>query len=442
MRPRGVLWRHPDFLKLWAGQSVSLMGTAVTMLALPTAAILGLHAGAFDVGLLAAVQRLPFPLLALFAGVWVDRVRRRPLMIAADVGRALVVVSVPLAAFSGHLTLAQLYVVAALLGTLSVVFDVGYLAYLPSLVDQSQLMEGNTKLQLSYSMSGLAGPSVAGVLIQAFGAARSMLADAASYLASVVALLSIRRHEENPRGEARSDMRAELREGLRLVFRHEILRSQLLLLTAGSMGFYLALPMLLIFMYSDLHLSPLAVGLLSALEGVGQIGGALSAARWVRLLGLGHVIAGMQALASVTIAALPLALVLPPVPTLAVVLTVLGVSSVVHDVNQVSLRQGLTPAHLQGRMNATFRAFFWGAWPVASLLGGLLGSTWGHAQTLMLGGGLAMLASLAIVGTPLWRIREHPKAPAGMGVTAHALAEAATTGVAPGLTETPPGQAL
>jgi MFS family permease len=411
VRPAGRLWRHPDFLKLWAGQTVSLVGTAVTMLALPTTAILVLHAGAFQVGLLAAAQRIPFPLFALFAGVWMDRVRRKPLMIAADVGRALAVASIPVAAFAGALTLTQLYVVAALLGTLSVVFDVGYLAYLPALVEPEDLVEGNTKLQISFSVSGLLGPSLAGVLIQVFGAARSMLADAVSYAVSVTALLLIRRPEpqvEPSTRERHGAMRRELREGVSFVFQQEILRSLLLTLTAAAAGLYLALPILLVFVYEDLHVSPATAGVVFALEGVGQLLGAVTAARFVRRMRLGPAIAVMQGITALTIMGLPLALVAPAVPTLAVLTFLLGVSSVVHDVNQVTLRQALTPARLQGRMNATFRACFWGVWPLASLLGGLLASTWGHAQTLVLGGMVAVLASVAIVATPLWHVREHP----------------------------------
>ncbi|HEV7679964.1 MAG TPA: MFS transporter [Candidatus Dormibacteraeota bacterium] len=403
----GRLWRQTDFLKLWAGQTVSLVGTAVTMLALPTIAILVLHASPLHVGLLAAVQRIPFPLLALFAGVWVDRVRRRPIMIAANVGRALAVASIPVAAMGGDLTLTHLYAVAVLLGTFSVAFDVSYLAYLPSLVESRDLVEGNTKLQISYSISGLLGPSLAGVLIQGFGAARSMLADAVSYVVSVAALLLIRTPEQATASDAahpRRGMRSELGEGVRLVFGHEILRSLLLTSTGACLGLYLALPIMLIFIYEDLHLAPATAGLVFALEGIGQLLGALLAARLVRLLRLGPTLAVMQALTALTVAGLPLTLLTPAVPTLAILSFLLGLAAVAYDVNQVSLRQLLTPARLQGRMNATFRAFFWGVQPVASVLGGLLASTWGHAQTLILGGMIALASSVTVFATPLGRL--------------------------------------
>src|SRR2546428_6702738 len=169
------LWRHADFLKLWAGQTISVVGSEFTVLALPTIAILQLHATAPQVGLLASLQRLAFPVLALFAGVWIDRVRRRPLMIAADGLRATALLSIPLVAAVGALTLLQLYVVAAILGLGTVIFDIAYLAYVPTLVGRPDLLEANTKLEVSFSGSYLTGPALAGGLIQLMGAAQAML---------------------------------------------------------------------------------------------------------------------------------------------------------------------------------------------------------------------------------------------------------------------------
>src|SRR5487761_1110333 len=193
------LWRHADFLKLWTGQTISVIGSQVTVIALPTIAILQLHASAAEVGLLAAAQQIAFPVLALFAGVFADRLRRRPMMIAADCVRGLAILSVPVAAGFGVLSLVQLYIVALVLGVGTVLFDISYLAYVPSLVTRDELLEANTKLEVTFSASSLVGPSLGGVLIQLIGAAQAMFADAVSFVVSVVSIIWIRQPEESPR---------------------------------------------------------------------------------------------------------------------------------------------------------------------------------------------------------------------------------------------------
>src|ERR1700693_1460376 len=165
------LWRHTDFLKLWVGQTVSVVGSEVTNIALPTIAILQLHAAAAEVGLLAATQQIAFPVLALFAGVFADRLRRRPLMIVADGVRALAILSIPIAFARGALSLVQLYVVAIVLGVGTVIFDIAYLAYVPGLVSRADILEANTKLEVSFSGSRLVGPSLGGLLNPVIGAA-------------------------------------------------------------------------------------------------------------------------------------------------------------------------------------------------------------------------------------------------------------------------------
>jgi MFS family permease len=188
-----TLWRQPDFVKLWAGQSVSRLGTEVSRLALPLVAIDVLHASTFEVGALTAMETLPFLLVGLPAGAWVDRMRRRRVLITADVGRCAALVSIPLASSLGALTIGQLYAVALLAGVLTVFFDVAYQSYLPALVDRDELMEGNAKLAASDAGAQVAGPSVGGFLIHAVGAATAVLADACSYVVSFVSLLMIRK---------------------------------------------------------------------------------------------------------------------------------------------------------------------------------------------------------------------------------------------------------
>ena len=408
----GRLWRHPDFLKLWGGQTVSQIGSQLTVLALPTVAILQLHRGAFEVGVLIALQRLPFPLLALIAGVWVDRVPRRPLMIAADVLRALALASVPIAAFANALTLLQLYAVAVLMGLGSVLFDVAYLAYLPSLVGPTDLVEGNTKLEITFSVAGLAGPGLGGLLIQLVGAAKTLSADAISFVVSVLTLAWIRQSEARPRAtnDRPTGVIGDLQEGLQLVFSNHILRNQLLALTLLALGFHLIDPVLYVWAYRDLHLTPAILGLTFTIAGGAGLIGALLSASAVRLAGLGPLMAGCLAIAAVAFLLLPTAAVLQPVLVLFGVYFVVGLCDTMFNINQVSLRQGITPNRLQGRMNASFRTIFWGAWPLANLIGGVLGASIGPVPTILIGGSVGLLAAVAIAVGPIGRLRQHPSA--------------------------------
>jgi len=411
----GRLWRHPDFLKLWGGQTISQIGSQLTVLALPTVAILQLHRGAFEVGILIALQRLPFPLLALIAGVWVDRVRRRPLMIAADVLRALALASVPIAAFLNALTLLQLYGVAVLMGVGTVLFDVAYLAYLPSLVGQTDLVEGNTKLEITFSIAGLAGPGIGGLLIQLVGAAKTLSADALSFVVSVLTLTWIRRGEASPRptndrlATDPPSLIADLGEGLQLVFSNLILRNQLLALTVLALGFHLVDPVLFVWAYRDLHLTPAILGLTFVMSGGAGLIGAMLTAAAVRLAGLGPLMAGCIAIEAVAYLLLPTAAVLQPVLVLFGVFFLVGLFDTMFNINQVSLRQEITPNRLQGRMNASFRTIFWGAWPLANLMGGILGSSIGPIATILIGGSVALLAAVVIAVGPIGRLRRHPQ---------------------------------
>jgi MFS family permease len=403
------LWGHSDFLKLWAGQTISVVGSQVTVLALPTIAILQLHAAPAQVGLLAALQRLAFPVLALFAGVLVDRVRRRPLLIAADGVRALAILSVPAVAAVGALTLLQLYGVALVLGIGTVVFDIAYLAYFPTLIGRRDLLEGNTKLEISFSVSGLAGPSLAGVLIQLFGAAQALLADAVSFVVSVASIVWIRLPERSPHdaGTRRAGVFAEIREGLRLVLHDPILRGLALMLTVGGLGFHLQDPALYLFAYRNLGLSPGLLGLVFAAGGAGAVVGALVVGAVVRRLGVGNSLALTNVVLALAFLAWPLALLGPAVPILATSMFVAGFADSIFNIGQVSLRQAVTPDRLQGRMTATLRTMFWGVWPVANLAGGVLAGAFGAPATIVIGSLIAMAATVIVLWGPLGRVRQH-----------------------------------
>lgn len=388
------LWRHAGFLTLWAGQTVSLFGSRITLLALPLTAVLALHASAAQMGLLAAAGSAPWLIVGLPAGVWVDRLRRRPLMVAADLGRALLLFSVPLAAWLGRLHLEQLYLVQFLVGVLTVVFDVAYQSWLPSLVPSEHLVEGNSKLEMSDSVAQIAGPGLGGVLVQVLTAPVAILADALSFLVSALLLSSIRTHEAAPPRADRGSMRREIAEGLRLVLGNPLLRA----LAGSSATFNLFDSVLfsvyVLYMVRALGLSAGAIGLVFGLGGVGGLLGALLVGPITRRVGLGRTLTAaviLAALAEILIAAAggP-ALVAASILTGAEAIVEFG--AVIFAINAVTLRQTRTPEQLLGRVNATSRFATWGVGPVGALLGGALGQAVGLRQTVLLAGLGTLLA--------------------------------------------------
>ena len=234
------LWKNKDFLRLWSGQTISALGTMIGGTAMSFTAILFLKATPFQMGVLNAMQILPAVLAGLFAGAWVDRVRRRPLLIGADLGRAFVLASVPLTALLGVLRIEQIYLVALLVGVLGILFDVAYQSYLPALVGKDDLVEGNSKLTASGAVAEFAGFSVGGWLVQALTAPMAVLIDAFSFVASAVAIGSIRAREAEVVVEEHPNMRREIIEGLKTVWQHALLRaSALTLLVQGLSGGHL-----------------------------------------------------------------------------------------------------------------------------------------------------------------------------------------------------------
>jgi MFS family permease len=407
---RRPVWRRRDFALLWSGQTVSELGSAVTTIALPTLAILVFHAGAAAVGLMVASERLPFPVVALFAGAIVDRVRRRRIMIACNVGRLVVLGLIPLLSAVGVLQLWHLFVAASAMGVFTVFFDVSYMAYAPGLVEADQLLEANSRLQVTWSAAQTAGPGLGGVLVQAVGAARAVLADAFSFLVSSIALLSIRTTEPRPPSRPRRHLLTEVGAGLRHVFGTPVLRAQVLCMSAAGVFAHAYEAPLYVFAYDRLHLSPGVLGLILASQGLGAMLGSVVGSRIIRALGVGRTISLGSGLASALIGVVPLALLVSPEALLVPTFILSGAAGVAGDIAQVTLRQALTPSHLQGRMGAVFRAFFWGAWPLGNLLGGLLAAAIGAATTLWMTALLAAAGFLAIRFTPLWAVRSFPTA--------------------------------
>jgi len=406
----GGLWRHGDFMRLWVGQTVSEAGTQVSQLAVPTVAILLLHATPFQVGLLTALEFLPFPVLGLVAGVYADRLRRRPLMIISDLGRMVALATIPIAFSLGILRIEQLYVVGLVVGVFNVFFGISYQSYLPALIDRADLVEGNSKLEVSRSTAQLAGPAIAGVAIQAIGAARAIYIDAASFLVSAASLWLIRKPEPEPSpgsASGRTGFWHEMWEGIQVVTGNPTLWKIAGCTATSNLGSNMAFAVELIFFYRYLHLQPAQIGLVFAFGAIGGLLGAIASGAVVARLGV-----GLTLLLAILAGGLMMAAVLAGYTNAPVFLAILFFFSSLlgapYNITQVSLRQAITPDRVQGRMNATMRTIVWGTIPIGSLLGGILATSIGVVPTIVLGGFIAMLAAGWILAGPI-RIKVQPE---------------------------------
>jgi MFS family permease len=398
--PRGRLWRDADFLRLWGAHTISQFGTQITLLAMPLAAIVSLEASAFEVALLAALEYAPFLLLTLPAGVWVDRVRRRPLLIAADVGRALVLATVPLAWALDVLTIWQLLAVGFAMGTLTVLFDVAYVPYIATLVERERLVDANSKMEITRSAAQAAGPGLGGALVQLVGAPFALAADAVSFIASGFLAWRIRAPEDEPAEEVRAarSTRRELAEGLRYVVHHPLFRP-IMATTAASNFFGTAVwgPLLLLYGVRVLELDPATIGLVLAIGNLGVIAGAFAVRPITAVLGIGRTIAAASVLFGPVVLLIPLAPKSQPEPMLVAAIAITGFGGVVFNVAIRSLVQAITPNRLLGRTTAVVRMIVWGVIPLGALLGGVIASTIGIRAAIWSGAIGASLAALPVL---------------------------------------------
>ena len=414
---RRSLWRHADYMKLWLAATVSLTGSTVSQLAIPFIATVVLFSNPLEVSLLGVVEMAPFILLALPAGAWLDRVRRRPVMIAGDIGRGLALLTIPIAFAVGHLTIWQLYAVGFLTGSLTVLFDVANQSYLPALLERDDLIEGNSKLQFPQAGAQVVGPAFGGGLIGLVGAPFAVIVDATSFFASGALISLIRKHEPVPERRVGSDgahtsLREDIVEGLRYVLGNRYLR-----MTAGStatsnLGTSIAFSIFPIFVFRELGLNVALVGAAFGLGSLGVLLGAVISARVSRKVGVGPAIVGSMFLGG------PATLLIFLMPSEAPVAAGLllastfltGLSAVIYNVNQVSFRQAITPLDMQGRMNATMRFIVWGTLPIGSLIGGVLASFIPVRTTIGIGAAVASFAFLWVLFSPVRSLREIPEA--------------------------------
>ena len=403
------LWQHPDFLRLWVGQTVSELGSVVTRTAVPLVALLVLNAGPLEIAYLVISASLAVLIVGLVAGAWVDRLRRRPLLIWSDVIRAALLFSIPLAYATSSLGMAQLYVVIFVEAALGALFDAAYPAYVPSLIGLDRVVEGNSKLATSSSIAEIGGPSIAGTLVQIVSAPFAILVDALSFVISAISLALIRSPEPpRPPRESETQIRQEIVEGLRAVRRHRVvfpmaLRS-IIAHIAGS--FYGVL--YTIYLLRELHLDPFLLGVVISAGGVGALIGSLFAQRVVSSLGLGPAIIWMAAGASLIGVLTPLAQGPLFLATLMVFLPQLfgdGLQTI-EGVAERSLLQGLIPDQILGRVNATLEVFSHGiAYPIGALTAAFIADQIGIRGAIAVGWAGMAASLLFLVFSPLPRVR-------------------------------------
>jgi MFS family permease len=382
------LWRNPDFLKLWAGQTISLFGSQITALALPLTAVLNLQATPAQMGMLRATHSASAMLAGLFAGVWADRLRRRPILIGTDLGFAVLAASIPVAAFLGLLRIEQIYVVQFFSGVLAIFSDVTHMAFLPSLAQRHQLVEANSKLQTTSSAAAVAGPGLAGALTQLITAPMAMIFDAISFIVSALFIYLIRAPEPAPAPVAdRKSIRAEIGEGLRFVFGNPTLRPLAEAIAIHLLFNGLIYAVLILYASRELKIESALLGIVFGALGLGFLIGALAVERVTRRYGVGPTMIGATFTVAVAALLIPLANgTLPMIVAIlafALFLQALGIQ--INGVNLVSYRQAMTPPQLQGRMNATFRFLNSTALTIGALMAGAFIAVFGLRATLVIG---------------------------------------------------------
>lgn len=412
--PSGGLWRHPDFLKLWSGQTISMFGSQVDDLALGFVAIVVLDATPFEVAVVGVLNFLPFILFTLPAGVWVDRLRRRGILIAGDFLRAGLLATIPLAYVADALTLWHLYVVVFLVGLCQVFFDVAYQSYLPSLVERDQIIEGNSKLEVSRSAAQVTGPGIAGLLVQIFTAPYAVLVDALSFVASGLFLIGIRKKEEKPERHAvdgvKPSLWTELKEGLSFVLSNPNLRAQAGCTATSNLFGSLAGAILLVFAVRELELSAAVIGMVFSIGAVGGLVAAVTARRIAARFGIGPTSIAAAAMFGPAFALVAFAPVgTAAIPVLVASQLVFGFTVVLYNIPQLSYRQAICPPRLQGRMNSVMRFMVWGTIPIGALAGGALGTWIGLRQTILVGAIGGGLAFLWLVFSPQRHLHEMPE---------------------------------
>src|SRR5215472_5621904 len=411
-KPSGPLWHHRDFMKLWTGQSISELGSQVSQLAIPWLALKELHATTFEFAVLGVLGFLPFILFALPAGVWVDRLRRRQILIVGDSARAVLLALIPILWAAGVLQIWHLLILEFLIGIFTVFFDVAYQSYLPALIEREDLIDGNSKLQLTVSIAQIGGPSLSGILIGAITAPYAILVDAVSFVISSVFMVTMKHRENLPRQDAaepRPRMWPQVKEGLAWIVHNRNLRAIAGCTGTSNLFSGMMIAILILYMVRVLDLSSFPAAAVLSVGSIGSVVGALFASRLGQKLGVGNAIVFLAVIFSLAGLAYPLAPTSFPLPVLMGGTMLFGFSAVAYNILQVSYRQAITPERLQGRMNAAMRWIVWGTIPLGTLAGGAIAQATSLHTALWVGALLGTPTFLWVLLSPLRSVKEMPE---------------------------------
>lgn len=404
------MWQNFEFRKLWIANTVSSLGTQITVLALPLTAVTLLHASPAQMGILTACGTLPYLIVGLPAGVWVDRLRRRPILITADMSRAVLLGVIPLLAVLGLLHIEHLYLVAFLAGILSLLYDLAEEAYLPTVVERMQLVEGNSQLAAIDATAELTAPVVAGGLVQLLTAPIAIAIDAISFVWSAFWLSSIQQQEAKPVATGQGTAWKEIREGIAYLVQSPLLRPPLLTGVQWQLFGGMTDALLILYLAEILHLPPTAIGLVYAVGSLSALVTTNFTYKATRRFGPGP--AGISAALLLGIGWLIIPLTVGTswmaFGMIAVGMLFAGAGNMMWNVTTTSLTQAITPNRLLGRVNASSRFLTLGTLPLGSLVGGWLAEQWGIRPTLLLSCGGVFLGALWVWYSPLRTLYSFP----------------------------------
>lgn len=406
------LLRNRNFLWLWGGDAISQLGSQFTLLAIPVLAVTILQATELEVGFLNAAQTAAFLLVGLPAGAWVDRMRKRRVMIGADLVRAVALGIIPVLALTGTLHIWHLYFVAAVIGVATVFFDVSYQSYPPILLPGTQIGSANSKLEATAQVARIGGPGLAGGLLAIVSVPVLLIVDAVSYLFSAFAIWQIRDDEKRQDPADRQSLPKEIAEGVRFVFGHPLLRRIVGTTGASNLFGTIATTLLPVLVLRTLGLDPIALGIILGVGSAGGLLGAIATPWLQKRIGEGTVISVSSIVFGVALLALPLSAMLPRVASLPVLVAsefVVSFAVLVYNITQVTMRQRICPPRLLGRMNASIRFVVWGVMPIGALVSGVLGTAIGLVPTMWIGAIGGLLGAGFVVFSPLTTMKVLPK---------------------------------
>ncbi|MGV7117099.1 MFS transporter [Paenibacillus kyungheensis] len=406
------LWKNKDFLKFWLGETLAMFGSRVTSLALPLVAAITLAATPWEMGVLNALQFSPYLIIGLFAGVYIDRLRRKPIMIIANIGRAILLLLIPIAYMLDMLEVYHLYIIGFLVGSLTLLFDLSYQSYLPSLVGKEHLTEGNSKLEVSRSVADVSGPGIAGALISIFAAPIVMLIHSITLLCSAFSMMLITKSEpEQPKHIKPKPIFKEIGKGLRLVFGNKYLRA-----IAGEASTYnmfgqVMAAVSILYITRELGITPTLLGIILSTASIGSIIGSLVANHIGKKYDLGTIVLVTMILGCGAPLLIPLASgpLYVTVPLLIISYFFGSMGVVISNIYVVSIRQTITPNEMLGKMNASYRFVVTGVTPIGALLGGALGSIIGLRMTLLVGAIGTLTALIWVLYSPLTNLKKMPE---------------------------------